>query len=104
MLHFFTCEGENGWHSCRFPKAFADVCWWLMDLRLCQGHLGQKCSEKRFSKISMFFLFTTLHLQAQDFLSKAANENKAIEFRLESQDTKDICNIFSNSLVLTLFP
>ena len=52
----------------------------------------------------MFFLFTTLHLQAQDFLSKAANENKAIEFRLESQDTKDICNIFSNSLVLTLFP
>ncbi len=43
------------------------------------------------------------HLQAQDFLSKAANENKAIEFRLEDQSTKDICNWFSNIFFYVLF-
>ena len=96
MLHIFTCSCEDGWHSCRFPEAFADVCWRIMDLRLCQGHLGQ--NVQRFSKVSMFCWCNYLkHLQAQDFLSKAANENKAIEFRLESQSTKDICNLFSNS-------
>lgn len=34
-------------------------------------------------------LYPCRNVEAKDFLSKAANENKAIEFRIESSSQKD---------------
>lgn len=39
------------------------------------------------SKLSKSINQTMLHHKAQEFLGKAANENKAVEFRLDSSDS-----------------